>query len=105
MLPEAISQKLAKYLFKHHIQWPPKEYSLLSDEEKQTELIGMEPLVKPLSLEEAVSDIVAHAALLNNEDLRTAILLCRMTRPKGVFFWVLRFVYESRGYKLHDDTR
>ena len=64
------------------------------------ELPGVKPEDVKLSLE---NNLLTIRGGLSDEDLRSAVLVARMVRAQGVHHWLLRFIYESRGLKLHDD--
>jgi hypothetical protein len=92
-----------EFVYKHKLAWPAFNF-LYIDPDRQNELLNMEPFPESgLPCEEALTRILIASATVSDEDLRTVVLLARLTRPKGLFYWILRFVYESRGLTLHED--
>jgi hypothetical protein len=97
-LPE---EQFKAFLLKYQVKWP-SEMVFVSDKEQQVETIGMHASETPTPLHRFVETVIYHAGLTSDENLRTAVLVARMTRPMGIFYWLLRFVYESRGHTFDD---
>jgi hypothetical protein len=97
-----VLNKFKEYVDAHKLAWPDEFFHYI-DPDNQNELLGMDPFPENgLPVGTAVTNILAATAIVNDEQLRTAVLVARLTRPRGVFYWVLRFAYESRGYTLHE---
>ena len=96
-------EKLAAYLTRNNLAYPPAGSSII-DPEGQNEMLGLTALPRSgVPFPVFAHALFEAAALLSDEDLRSAVLVARMVRAQGVHHWLLRFIYESRGLKLHDD--
>jgi hypothetical protein len=98
-----VVDKFKEYIALHQLEWPDDSFHYI-DPDYQNELLGMDPFPESgIPVGDTVAAVLAAAAIINDEQLRTTVLLARLTRPRGVFYWILRFAYESRGYTLRED--
>jgi hypothetical protein len=103
MTPQTV-EKLKAFMETYEICWPPgspDKVFYVSDIDNQHELLDLPPLPSNgLHIDEFTGQCLEHAALMSDEHLLTQLLTARMVRPMGVFYWIMRFVYEERGFSL-----
>jgi hypothetical protein len=98
-----VLDKFKEYIAVHKLEWPDDSFRYI-DPDAQNELLGMDPFPEyGIPVGDTVVAVLAATSIINDEQLRTTVLLARLTRPRGVFYWILRFAYESRGYTLYEE--